>query len=134
MLLPHPPTYTPNDRDDIPFPRIKVSGLMTRPKPNGKVRVILNQSRAKPCCVNDGINKDNFPTRMGSIKIFLIMLHSSGIGAEFTNCDWSAAYKHIRVRKEDVQLYDRFTYLLIFLQTNTTPRPGVPYPYKWTWS
>ena len=37
----------PMNREDIPFPWIKVSGLMTRPKPNGKVRVILNQSREK---------------------------------------------------------------------------------------
>ena len=48
--------------------------------------------------------KTTFLFRMGSIKNFLITLHSCGIGAEFTQCDWIAAYKHLRVRKEDVQL------------------------------
>ena len=94
----------PLDKDEIPFDWVKINGLMTRPKPNGKVRIILNLSKGDPCCVNDGIDKSDFPTVMGSVKRFVRMLISCGEGAEFTKLDWAAAYKHIRVRPEDVQL------------------------------
>ena len=94
----------PLDRQEIPFEDIKLSGLMTKIKPNGSVRVILNLSKGDPCCVNDGIDKGEFPTLMGSIKRVLIMLNSCGRGAEFCKCDWSAAYKQVRVRPEDVRL------------------------------
>lgn len=94
----------PLSKDDIPFDWIKVNGLMTKAKPNGKVRVILNLSKGTPSCVNEGIDKTEFPTVMGSVKRFLNILHSCGRGAEFAKMDWSAAYKQIRVRQEDVQL------------------------------
>lgn len=94
----------PLERDEIPFEWVKLNGLMTRPKANGKVRIILNLSKGDPCCVNDGITKDDFPTVMGSIKRFIRMLTSCGQAAEFCKNDWAAAYKHIRVRPEDVQL------------------------------
>ena len=94
----------PLDKDEIPFDWVKISGLMTRPKPNGKVRIILNLSKGDPSCVNDGFDKSDFPTVMGSVKRFVRMLISCGEGAEFTKLDWAAAYKHIRVRTEDVQL------------------------------
>ena len=54
--------------------------------------------------MNDGIDKNDFPTVMGSVKKVVRMLTSCGEGAEFTKLDWAAAYKHIRVRQEDVQL------------------------------
>ena len=47
----------PMDKDEIPFVWVKINGLMTRPKPNGKVRIILNLSKGDPCCVNDGIDE-----------------------------------------------------------------------------
>ena len=100
----------PMDKEEIPFDWIKISGLMTKLKPNGKVRLILNLSRGKPCCVNDGIDKKEFPTVMGSIKKVLIMLHSCGHAAEFCKNDWSAAYKQFSVCSEDVQL-QFFTWL-----------------------
>ena len=74
----------PLDRHEIPFSDVKVSGLMTKIKPNGRVRVILNLSKGDPCCVNQGINKEEFPTLMGSIKKFIVMLNSCGRGAEFS--------------------------------------------------
>ena len=71
----------PLNRQEIPFEVIKLSGLMTNIKPNGSVRVILNLSKGDPCCVNDGIDKVEFPTLMGSRV--LNMLNSCGRGAEF---------------------------------------------------
>jgi hypothetical protein len=41
---------------------------------------------------------------VGDIKRFIRMLTSCGLAAEFCKNDWAAAYKHIRVRPEDVQL------------------------------
>jgi len=46
----------------------KFSGIMTRPKPNGAVRVILNLSAPLGESVNDGISSDEFPTKMSSTE------------------------------------------------------------------
>ena len=39
-----------------------MNGLMTKAKPNGNVRVILNLSKGIPSCLNEGIDKADFPT------------------------------------------------------------------------
>ena len=44
----------------------KINGIMTKPKPNGSVRIILNLSSPIGNCVNEGIDTDNFPTVMSS--------------------------------------------------------------------
>ena len=54
----------PLDKDEIPFEWVKVNGLMTKTKPNGKVCILLNSSKGDPCCVNEGIDKENFPIVM----------------------------------------------------------------------
>ena len=51
--------YGPVPLDQIPK-NAKVSCLMTRPKPNGGVKVILNLSSPKGQSVNEGINMDNY--------------------------------------------------------------------------
>jgi len=82
----------------------KISGIMVRPKPNGSVRVILNLSAPKGRSVNDGIDKDEFPAKMSSTGAWLQVLNTAGRGCLITKTDWAAAYKHICVRAEDLDL------------------------------
>ena len=42
----------PLKRHEITLSDIKIRGLLTKIKPNGRVRVILNLSKGDPCCVN----------------------------------------------------------------------------------
>ena len=69
--------YGPVPLDQVPA-SAKFSGLMTRPKPNGSVRIILNLSSPKGSCVNEGINKDDFPASMSSTTDWLRVLHKAG--------------------------------------------------------
>ena len=55
---PIPENMTPKNK--------KVSGIMTKVKPTGSVRIILNMSQPKGNSVNEGINNDNFPAKMSS--------------------------------------------------------------------
>ena len=88
---------------DIPG-SAKISGMMTRPKPNGSVRIIQNLSAPKGFSVNDGINSDDFPTKMSSTTFWLRVLNRVGRGAWFIKVDWSDAYKHIAVALQDTDL------------------------------
>ena len=95
--------YGPVSLNEVPK-NAKFSGIMTRPKPNGSVRIILNLSSPIGTCVNEGIDKDDFPTTMSSTSDWLRALHKAGRRARFCKIDWSDAYKHIAVHEEDVDL------------------------------
>ena len=95
--------YGPVGHDEVPI-GAKFSGIMTRPKPNGSVRIILNLSSPKGSCVNEGISKEDFPTTMSSTSDWLRSLHKAGRRANFCKVDWSDAYKHIAVHHSDVNL------------------------------
>ena len=82
----------------------KFSGIMSRAKPSGSVRVILNLSAPKGRSVNDGINANDFPAVMSSTSRWLDALWSAGFGCWIMKCDWSDAYKHICVRPQDTHL------------------------------
>ena len=88
----------------------KISGIMTRTKPSGAVRVILNLSSPENSSVNDGIDKNDFPTKMSSTKEWVQILNRLGRGARFTKNDMADAYKHIAVHPEDLNL-QWFTWL-----------------------
>ena len=83
---------------------------MTKPKPNGSVRIILNLSSPIGNCVNEGIDTDNFPTVMSSTTKWLRALHLAGHGAKICKIDWADAYKHIAVSLNDTNL-QWFTWL-----------------------
>ena len=89
--------------DDLPA-SAKVSGVMTRDKPNGSVRIILNLSSPKGCSVNDGIDSDEFPTIMSSTTKWLIALNKAGPRCKISKTDWADAYKHVAVRSQDLDL------------------------------
>lgn len=82
----------------------KISGIMTRQKPNGSVRIILNLSAPKGMSVNDGIDSEEFPAVMSSTGKWLAVLHRAGRGCHMCKNDWADAYKHIATRAEDVDL------------------------------
>ena len=80
----------------------KISGIMTKAKPNGSVRVILNLSAPIGCSVNEGIDNANFPATMSSTLKWLRILNRAGRGCFIMKTDWAAAYKQIAVIEEDV--------------------------------
>ena len=82
----------------------KVNGMMTKLKPTGAVRIILNLSSPVGNCVNEGINKDDFPTIMSSTTKWLRALHLAGKNAKMCKIDWADAYKHVAVRAQDTDL------------------------------
>ena len=95
--------YGPVPLDQVPRDA-KFAGIMTKTKPNGSVRVIQNLSAPKGFSVNDGINSDDFPTKMSSSTMWLRVLNKVGPGACFVKVDFSDAYKHIAVALKDTNL------------------------------
>ena len=47
---------------------------MVKIKPTGKARVILNLSAAKGSCLNEGIDKTNYPAKMTSTMQFVLIM------------------------------------------------------------
>ena len=92
----------PFDKNEIPFDKAKISGLMCKIKPNGKARIIVNLSKGNPFSVNDGIYKEDFPTAMSSTTAWVRILWRCGSNARFSKNDWSSAYKQIRVHQQDI--------------------------------
>lgn len=82
----------------------KINGIMVRPKPNGSARIILNLSAPKGNSVNEGIDKDEFPATMSSTEAWLKTLYKAGRNCWICKTDWSDAYKHFAVRKQDTDL------------------------------
>ena len=68
-----------------------VNSLQTAPKPNGKVRIILNQSTPKGEGVNQSIKKNEYPVQMGGMKHILYALNYCGRNALFFKCDWQVS-------------------------------------------
>ena len=95
--------YGPVGEEEVP-PEAKVNGIMCRPKPNGSVRIILNMSAPVGRSVNDGIDATEFPASMSSTGKWLAVLDKAGRGCKIMKMDWSDAYKHVHVRKQDVDL------------------------------
>ena len=80
----------PFDPDNIPFENCKISGLMCKMKPNGKARIIVNMSKGNPVSVNEGINKDDFPTAMSSTTAWIRIMWRCGKNCRFAKCDWAS--------------------------------------------
>ena len=95
--------FGPVKPEDVPKDA-KFSGLMTREKPDGSVRIIINLSSPAGISVNDGICSDEFPTTMSSTRKWLEVLQRTGRQSTFCKVDWSEAYKHISVCSADIAL------------------------------
>ena len=90
----------PFELEEIPD-NAKISGLMVKLKPTGKARLILNLSAPKGSCVNEGIEKKEYPAKMTSTAKFVKIIYRCGRNCKFTKIDWAAAYKQIRVHLDD---------------------------------
>ena len=93
----------PLDKSDVPQER-KINGIMTKLKPTGAVRVILNLSAPKGSSVNDGIDNRDFPATMSSTTKWLRILAKAGKACKMVKVDWGDAYKHISVHEDDVNM------------------------------
>jgi hypothetical protein len=62
--------FGPVPEEEVPA-TAKINSILTRPKPNGSVRVILNLSAPKGFSVNEGIDTDEFPAVMSSTEAWL---------------------------------------------------------------
>ena len=91
------------EEEDLPA-EAKVNSILCREKPNGAVRVILNLSAPAGASVNDGINSEEFPAVMSSTEKWIAVLNRAGRGCRMVKIDWAAAYKHVAVRKQDINL------------------------------
>ena len=65
-----------------------VNGLQTAPKPNGTVRIIVNQSAPKGGSVNDCLDKKAYPSYMGATKELLRALNYNGPGCKFCKVEF----------------------------------------------
>ena len=95
--------FGPVNMEELPE-NAKINGIMTRPKPNGSVRIILNLSSPKGSAVNDGIDSNEFPTSMSSTTLWLEALNKAGHRCKIMKCDWQDAYKHLAVHCADLPL------------------------------
>ena len=95
--------FGPVDEGEVPA-GAKINGILTRQKPNGSVRIILNLSAPKGMSVNDGIDVEQFPAKMSSTEQWLRVLNRAGRGCWLTKTDWADAYKHVTVALEDTDL------------------------------
>jgi hypothetical protein len=95
--------YGPVAEEDVPA-QAKINCVLTREKPDGTVRIILNLSSPGGLSVNEGIDIDDFPASMSSTEAWLRVLNKAGRGCWFSKTDWADAYKHVAVRPEDQNL------------------------------
>ena len=104
----------PLSRDDIDkiWPQgVKISPMMTRMKPNGSIRIIMDLSyphdvslgQGVPCSPNEGLKhyEEFQKVEMTSDKSFRKAMFWSGWPVEVMKSDWSIAYKHISVNPDD---------------------------------
>jgi hypothetical protein len=95
--------FGPVEEDDVPA-HAKINSILTRTKPNGSVRIILNLSAPRGFSVNDGIDKDDFPAKMSSTEAWLAVLNRAGRSCSVMKIDFADAYKHVPVAAADTDL------------------------------
>ena len=94
----------PFKESEMPFEEFKVSPMSVRPKPGGKIRLIMDLSAPhgvditslEPNSVNKCIDKSKLVTKMSSIKEVCEKLFQFGHPLEMCKADWNNAYKHIK--------------------------------------
>jgi hypothetical protein len=105
--------WGPLHPEEVPWKDITINQMSSRLKPNGRLRPIMNMSSPykqpeddpeAPASVNSGIDKEEFPCKMGTTQSFLASLGKAGWPAEMCKTDWQAAYKHFHIHEEDLKL------------------------------
>ena len=91
-------SYGPLKPKEMPFKNYTVNPIVVKLKPNGAARVCINMSapypkpwhkESEPSAVNTGVNKEEFPSYMGSTRSFAISLFRGGCPAEMIKIDWN---------------------------------------------
>ena len=107
----------PMRKEDVPEGST-ISPILVSIKDNGSARIILNFSsphdkvnvpdgfykETDPGSINSGINAKDFPAKMSSVRKFVRSLLMVGHGAYIIKLDMHQAYKHNKVRAEDIPL------------------------------
>ena len=106
----------PYDSDNLPFIEPRISPMSIAPKPNGSGRIVVDMSAphlpadkvdvfgTTPIALNAGIDSKKFPSTGVSTLHVLKQFHALGPGCFFSKQDWADAYKHIRIRDQDLRL------------------------------
>ena len=90
--------YGPLKPEEMPFQDYTINPIVVKIKPNGAARVCINMSAPyskpwhkedEPRAVNSGVNKEEFPSSMGSTRSFSISLSKAGCPAEMIKIDWN---------------------------------------------
>ena len=102
--------FTKEELKERGIDKFKVIPVQVRPKPNGKLRIILDLSwphlkkkemkPGVPLSVNSGIMKSKFPARMAGTKDILKRLAECGRKVEFAKIDWKSAYKVSQIKAQ----------------------------------
>ena len=108
--------YTEEEVERLLGSEFSINPMNTRPKPNGKMRIIIDASAphdlddsvpgwlwnpAIPGSSNSTIDVSKFPATMSSVAKFVRTLYRVGRNGRICKIDQSSAYKHQHVRKED---------------------------------
>ena len=79
---------------DTPPANAIVSGIMTKMKPTGAVRIIINQSSPKDRSINDCLTEE-YPVQMDGIREFIQALNYCGRRSVIWKADWVRFWKII---------------------------------------
>ena len=108
--------YTYEEVENLLGKEFSINPMNTRPKPNGKMRIIIDASAPHdqdesipgwlwnpdlPGSSNSTIDVSKFPAKMSSVAKFVRTLYRVGREARICKIDQSSAYKHQHVRRED---------------------------------
>ena len=89
---------------DKPIVNLRVSGLGTAPKKNGKWRVILHLSAPYGSSVNDEISREEFSLHYSIADDAVRLLLKRGVGSLMAKVDLKSAFRMVQVRAEDWDL------------------------------
>ena len=108
--------YTFEEVEELLGNDFSINPMSTRPKPNGKLRLVIDASAPHdkddsvpgwlwnpqlPGSSNSTIDINQFPAKMSSVARFVRTLHRVGRNARICKIDQTSAYKHQHVRRED---------------------------------
>ena len=108
--------YTFEEVEKLLGSEFSINPMNTRPKPNGKLRIIIDASAPHdqdesvpgwiwnpdfPGSSNSTVDVSKFPAKMSSVAKFVRTLYRVGRNARICKIDQSSAYKHQHVRRDD---------------------------------
>ena len=100
-----------------PFVNLRVSGLGTAPKMNGKWRVILHLSAPYGASVNDGISREEFSLHYSTVDDAVRLLLKHGVGSLMAKVDLKSAFRMVPVRDEDWDLLGMYWHRRYYVDT-----------------